>query len=97
MWAVLVGILTGFATFAARTFLAQLAVGFVFVGVATALIGTLLDAAMAHLGAAELILWFARLAGVSQALSMLGSALLFRAIIQAYRIQPASVLSGGGG
>ena len=94
MPALLVTVLSGFATFLVSSLLARVAALVVFTTIGATLITGLLSQASSFMGQSGQYLWFIQLAGFDVALSSIGSALLLRATIQAWSLKPSSVITG---
>jgi len=95
MPALLVTVLTSFGTFLTTSLLARLASLVVFSTIGMATINGILSSAMGSLGAAGDALFIAALAGVGEGFSLIGSALLLRATINAWSVRPSSAITGG--
>lgn len=95
MPALLVTVLTGFGTFLTTSLLARIASLLVFSTVGMTAINGLLSAAMGNLGAGGDALFIAQLAGIGEGFSLIGSALLLRATINAWSVRPSSAITGG--
>lgn len=96
MPAFLVSLLTGFGTYLSATLMARVASLVVFSTVSMTAIDSLLDAATSNLGAAGDAMFMAQLAGIGEGFSMIGSAILLRATINAWSVRPGAAITGGG-
>jgi hypothetical protein len=95
MPAILVTILTGFATYLSTSLLAKFASLVVFSAVSMTAINGLLATATGHLGAAGEVAFMAQLVGMGEAFSLIGSAILLRATISAWSVRPSGAITGG--
>lgn len=95
MPALLVTVLTGFATFLTTSLFARVASLVVFSSVGMVAINGLLSSAMTNLGSAGDAMFIAQLAGIGEGFSLIGSALLLRATINAWSVRPSSAITGG--
>lgn len=95
MPAIIVTILTGFATYLSTTLLARVASLVVFSTISTVGVTGLLNSAMSSLGSAGDVAFMIRLAGFGEAFSIIGSAILLRATINAWSMRPSSAITGG--
>lgn len=95
MPALLVTVLTGFGTFLTTSLLARIASLLVFSTVGMTAINGLLSGAMSDLGGAGDAMFIAQLAGIGEGFSLIGSALLLRATMNAWSVRPSSSITGG--
>ena len=95
MPAMLVTVLTGFATFMSASLFARIASLVVFSTIGMVTINAMLSTAMTHFNALDTVGFFVRLMGLGEGLSMLGAALLLRATISAWSMRPGAAITGG--
>ncbi len=95
MPAILVTILSGFATFLVGSLMARIAGLVVFTTIGTVLINGLLSQASSYLGQSGQALWFIQLAGFDVGLSSIGAALMLRATMNAWSLKPSAAITGG--
>ncbi|ATJ81422.1 hypothetical protein ACFPTY_00465 [Halomonas beimenensis] len=95
MPAILVSILSGFATFLVGSLMARVAGLVVFTTIGAVVISGLLSQASSFLGQSGQVLWFIQLAGFDVGLSSIGSALLLRATMNAWSLKPSAAITGG--
>ncbi|GEK74650.1 MULTISPECIES: hypothetical protein [Halomonas] len=95
MPAILVSILSGFATYLVSSLIARVAGLVVFTTIGTALINGLLSQASSYLGQSGQVLWFVQLAGFNVGLSSIGAALMLRATMNAWSLKPSAAITGG--
>lgn len=95
MPAILVSILSGFATFLVGSVTARVASLVVFSTVGLTLVNGLLDTAMNNIASAGTAIFMVQLAGIGEGFSLIGSALILRATINAWSIRPSAAITGG--
>lgn len=95
MPALLVTVLTGFATFLTTSILARVASLVVFSTIGMVTINTMLSSAMGYFGSLGTVGFFVQLMGLGEGMSLLGAALLLRATISAWSMRPGSAITGG--